>query len=108
MDSVAKRKNYLFDVVGFFISSNSLEQISLLSTAKGAKRLIGAAKSDYYALAGESWKPLPNYDQFLLKYKVTGSGNPWIHISFNSAGNRGQVLTTFNNRVHETGLTQSA
>lgn len=71
-------------------------------------QFTGVAKKDYYALAGELRSLLPAYDQLLLEYKTTGSGNPWIHISFNSKGNRGQVLTMFNNKVHGTGLIQLA
>jgi len=71
-------------------------------------QFTGVSKSDYFKMAGELRSLLPAYDQLLLEYKTTGSGNPWIHISFNSAGNRGQVLTMFNNRVHNTGLVQLA
>lgn len=71
-------------------------------------QFTGVAKTDYYALAGELRKLLPAYDQLLLEYKTTGSGNPWIHISYNSKGNRGQVLTMFNNRTHGQGLIQLA
>jgi uncharacterized protein YcbK (DUF882 family) len=71
-------------------------------------QFTGVAKSDYYALAAELKSLLPAYDQLLLEYKTTGSGNPWIHISFNTAGNRGQVLTMFNNKVHSSGLTKLA
>jgi uncharacterized protein YcbK (DUF882 family) len=68
----------------------------------------GVAKSDYYDLANKLKALLPTYDQFLLEYKTFGSGNPWIHVSFNSKGNRGQVLTMFNNKTHGTGLIKLA
>lgn len=71
-------------------------------------QFTGVAKSDYYALAGELKALLPAYDQLLLEYKTTGSGNPWIHISYNAAGNRGQVLTMFNNKVSGSGLIKLA
>jgi hypothetical protein len=71
-------------------------------------QFTGVAKADYYALAGELKALLPAYDQLLLEYKTTGSGNPWIHISYNAAGNRGQVLTMFNNKVHGSGLIKLA
>lgn len=44
------------------------------------------------------------YDQLLMEYKTTGTGNPWIHISFNSRGNRKQVLTFMNNKTAAQGL----
>ncbi len=66
----------------------------------------GVAKMDFYALAGELTALVPVYDQLLFEYKTTSSANPWIHISFNAAGNRGQVLTMFNNKVYGQGLIQ--
>jgi hypothetical protein len=71
-------------------------------------QFTGVAKSDFYDLAGALKSLLPNYDQFLLEYKSFGTGNPWIHVSFNSKGNRGQVLTMFNNKVHGSGLIKLA
>jgi hypothetical protein len=38
------------------------------------------------------------FDQLLLEYKTTGTKMPWIHISFNKAGNRGQVMTFMNDK----------
>jgi hypothetical protein len=56
-----------------------------------------ASKADYYTRA--LWvKDNTKYDQFLLEYKTTGTGNPWHHISFNKAGNRGQVCTFMNDK----------
>ena len=56
-----------------------------------------AGKADYYTRA--LWvKENAKYDQFILEYKTTGSGLPWHHISFNKAGNRGQVLTFMNDK----------
>jgi len=44
-------------------------------------------KKLYYDIA--LWiKDNVSYDQLLLEYKTTGSGLPWIHVSFNSNGNR--------------------
>jgi hypothetical protein len=45
-----------------------------------------------------------SYDQLLLEYKNTGSGNPWIHVSHNNEKNRGQVMTFYNHRRHSYGL----
>ena len=47
-------------------------------------------------------------NEFLLEYKNTGTGLPWLHISFNFNGNRNQILTFFNHRKHSSGLTQLA
>lgn len=61
-------------------------------------QFAGAAKSDYYTIA--KWIRDTSgiaYDQLILEYKTTGSGMPWIHISYNKAGNRGQVFTFMNN-----------
>jgi hypothetical protein len=66
-------------------------------------QFTGATKGDYYDIA--SWiKSNVPFDQLLLEYKVFGTGQPWIHISFNSTGNRGQVMTFMNNKPHGNGL----
>jgi hypothetical protein len=41
------------------------------------------------------------FDQLLLEYK---GSSVWIHISFNTSGNRQQVLTLLNDRTHNQGL----
>lgn len=56
-----------------------------------------ASKADYYTRAQWIRDNIP-YDQFILEYKTTGTGKPWHHISFNPAGNRGQVLTFMNDK----------
>jgi hypothetical protein len=61
-------------------------------------QFAGAAKSDYFDIA--KWIRDSSgiaYDQLILEYKTTGSGMPWIHISYNKSGNRGQVFTFMNN-----------
>jgi hypothetical protein len=62
------------------------------------------SKADYHTIA--QWiRDNVSYDQLLLEYKTTGTGLPWIHISYNNAGNRSQVKTFLNNKVHhKTGL----
>jgi len=56
-----------------------------------------ATKADYYTRA--LWiRDNIKFDQFLLEYKTTGTRNPWHHLSFNSAGNRNQVLTFMNDK----------
>jgi hypothetical protein len=64
----------------------------------------GASKKDYFTIA-KWFRDNLVYDQLLLEYKTTGSGLPWIHISFNKASNRKQVLTLLNNATHSQGLT---
>jgi hypothetical protein len=63
----------------------------------------GIAKADYFAIAQWCRDNLV-YDQLLLEYKTTGSGLPWIHISFNKNNNRKQVLTFMNNKTFAQGL----
>jgi len=66
-------------------------------------QFTGSSKGDYYEIA--SWiKSNVSFDQLLLEYKTTGTGNPWIHISFNQDGNRGQVLTYMNHKKAGSGL----
>jgi len=53
------------------------------------------------------------YDQLLLEYKTTGSGLPWIHVSFNSNGNRPagdptKNMTFLNHRRYATGYSNLA
>lgn len=64
-----------------------------------------AKKADYYQIA--QWiKDNVQFDQLLLEYKTTGTGLPWIHISFNKSHNRNQVLTLMNNVTYAQGLSQ--
>lgn len=65
------------------------------------------AKSEYFVIA--QWiKDNVSYDQLLLEYKTTGSGLPWIHISFDKDAQRKQVLTLLNDKTYSPGLTQLA
>jgi len=67
----------------------------------------GIAKSEYYNIA--LWiRENVSYDQLLLEYKTTGTGLPWIHVSFDKNRSRAQVLTLLNNRTYSQGLTQLA
>lgn len=62
-------------------------------------QFAGAPKSEYFNIA--KWIRDSSgiaYDQLILEYKTTGTGNPWIHISFNKAGNRAQVFTFMNDK----------
>lgn len=62
----------------------------------------GVSKSQYFEIA--KWiKRNVNFDQMLLEYKSTGTGNPWIHLSFSRSGNRNTVSTFFNHRTAEGG-----
>ena len=58
----------------------------------------GISKSEYYVRA--QWiRDNIKFDQFLLEYKTTGTGQPWHHLSYNKAGgNRGQVFTFMNDK----------
>ena len=67
----------------------------------------GMAKAEYYKIA--QWiRDNVSYDQLLLEYKTTGTGLPWIHISFNKDNQRKQVLTLLNDRTYGQGLIQLA
>ena len=64
-------------------------------------------KKDYFTIA--QWvRDNIQYDQLLLEFKTTGSGLPWIHVSFHSAKNRKQVLTLMNDKTAGQGLIQMA
>jgi hypothetical protein len=66
-----------------------------------------ASKNDYFAIAQWIRDNVP-YDQLLLEYKTTGTGLPWIHISFNKDGNRNQVMTFMNDKKYSNGLSNLA
>jgi hypothetical protein len=67
----------------------------------------GVPKTAYFEIA--QWiKDNVSYDQLLLEYKTTGSGLPWIHVSFSKDAARGQILTLLNNKTFSQGLTQLA
>lgn len=67
----------------------------------------GVKKSEYFTIA-QVIKDLVPYDQLLLEYKTTGSGLPWIHISFNKTANRKIVLTFLNDKTFAQGLVDLA
>jgi hypothetical protein len=70
-------------------------------------QLRGVPKSAYFEAA--QWiKDNVSFDQLLLEYKTTGSGLPWLHVSFNKSGNRKQVMTFLNDRRYAMGLTDLA
>ena len=65
----------------------------------------GVSKTEYYVIA--QWiKDNISYDQLLLEYKTTGTGLPWIHISFDKNNIRKQILTLLNNNTYGQGLIQ--
>jgi hypothetical protein len=65
----------------------------------------GVAKSEYFVIA--QWiKDNISYDQLLLEYKTTGTGLPWIHISFDKNNLRKQILTLMNDKTYGQGLIQ--
>ena len=66
-------------------------------------QLSGTSKSEYYNIALWIRDNVP-HDQLLLEYKTTGTGLPWIHISYNKDGNRTARLknaTFMNHRNHK-------
>jgi predicted chitinase len=66
-------------------------------------QFTGITNADYYDIA--VWiKSNVICDQLLLEYKTTGTGLPWIHISYNMAGCRSQVMTFMNDKKFAAGL----
>lgn len=62
----------------------------------------GFSKSDYFEAA--QWiKDNVGFDKLLLEYKTTGTGNPWIHVSYKD-GPSGQVFTYMNDKSVGSGL----
>ena len=58
-------------------------------------QFTGASKSDYFDIA--VWiKNNVIFDKLLLEYKTTGSGLPWIHISYRTSP-RKEIYTFMNN-----------
>lgn len=55
------------------------------------------SNSDYAARAQELLEVV-SFDQLLLEYQTTGSGRPWIHISYKPQGNRRQYFTMMNHQ----------
>lgn len=66
-------------------------------------QFIGAAKEEYYGIAEVIATNL-NFDKLLLEYKDDGTGNPWIHISFDLNRQRKLILTYNNHRLFSSGL----
>jgi hypothetical protein len=67
----------------------------------------GMTKGDYYQIAKDITKLIP-FDQLLLEFKDSGTGLPWIHISYKESNNRASVMTFFNNKAYANGLTNLA
>jgi hypothetical protein len=77
-----------------------------LATAKRSQHFYGQAtdlqfpgvsKATYFEIARWIRQALP-FDQMILEYQTTGTGNPWIHISFDRNRRRGEVHTYNNHR----------
>lgn len=57
----------------------------------------GVNKSEYFEIA-EILATNLNYDKLLLEYKDDGTGNPWIHFSFDVNRQR-KIILTYNNHI---------
>jgi hypothetical protein len=65
-------------------------------------QFTGASKADYFNIA--SWiNDNVLFDRLLLEYKTSGTGLPWIHISYTTTPER-LVFTFFNDIKYATGL----
>lgn len=69
----------------------------------------GIPKSEYYNIALWVKDNVP-YDQLLLEYKTTGSGLPWIHVSFKTNSrpitDPTKIMTFLNDSKYAQGLVQ--
>lgn len=68
-------------------------------------QFTGISDSEYFTRAVEIKKLIP-FDQLILEYKDTGSKKPWIHISYNPNGLRGNIFTYFNHSKLDNNLVQ--
>ena len=84
--------------------------------SKGSDHVLGSAvdiqfpgmtKSDYHQIAKDISKIIP-FDQLLLEYKSSGTGLPWIHISYKESNNRSSVMTFYNNKAYANSLVNLA
>lgn len=67
-------------------------------------QFTGVTKNFYYEAAQWIKNNVP-YDQFLLEYKTTGTGLPWIHVSLvRNRKQRYQIMTFLNHRRAADGL----
>jgi hypothetical protein len=63
----------------------------------------GTSKAQYFEIA--KWiRDNVEYDKLLLEYKTTGTGQPWIHITFKRNGNAKAVYTYMNDKNAGSGL----
>ena len=63
----------------------------------------GYSKGDYYDIA--IWiRDNVAFDKLLLEYKTTGTGMPWIHVTFKQSGNSKSVFTYMNHSNVGSGL----
>jgi hypothetical protein len=100
LDKIKDKYPNMFVTSGFRTGSGTSQH--LLGMAADMQ-FTGVAKKDYFEVA--QWiRDNVSYDQLLLEYKTTGTGNPWIHISYNEGKNRKQVLTFMNDRTAAQGL----
>lgn len=70
-------------------------------------QIPGAGKDEYYEIA-KKIAAVINYDQILLEYKTTGTGNPWIHVSFDRTNPRKNSATFLNDVKYAGGFVNLA
>lgn len=68
-------------------------------------QFTGTDKKEYIKIAEYIKNNLP-YDQLILEFQTTGTGNPWIHVSLSKIRERKQNLTFMNNQKKHDGLVQ--
>lgn len=67
----------------------------------------GVDKSEYFNIAKQLTEEIA-FDKIILEYKNTGSGMPWIHITYRSKQNRGETYTYSDHRNVGNGLRKLA
>ena len=66
--------------------------VSQHATGQAVDIQFSIPKEEYPARHKEIMSVVP-FDQCLLEYQTTGTGRPWIHISYNSKGNKREYFT---------------
>jgi hypothetical protein len=104
LEPIKKRYPNMFVTSGFRTYSKGSQHCSGQAADCQFK---GANKADYIAIIKDIEKLVP-YDQIIAEYRNTGSGLPWLHISYSSKINRKMQLTYYNNKAYSNTLVNVA
>jgi putative chitinase len=100
LDKIKTQYPTMFVTSGFRTGSGS-SQHTIGQAAD--MQFSGKSKGEYFEIAKWIRDNVP-FDKLLLEYKTTGTGLPWIHISFKQAGNSKGVFTYMNHKNVGAGL----